>query len=385
METFSRRPIPWGYVYAKELFEPGQQITIRTINGDEEVSVDEDTILTIAPKGEVYMSSEAEFKRRYRFYPDWSYHLREAEYRPTIKLQKERRVISPMKSAHVCVPKGSYQIQARQLDHKVKLFRDEAEDTYLLGREGDYLVEISEEPSQFTVMERELFEKTYHRASVEPEAQTAVVFDLDGTLIDSSEGITKSTQYALAHYGIEENDLSKFYKFIGPPLSASFQKYYGFSEEKAYEAVTVYRERYNRIGLFECSLYPGVRECIETLKAKGYLIGMASSKPEDSCRRILDHFGILELFDDVVGATFDGRIDTKEEVLNEVLRRWCDVPKNEMCLIGDTMFDVEGANKVGIRSVAVTFGFGNVDEMVAAGAVAVCDDMAKLPEIIESL
>ena len=189
----------------------------------------------------------------------------------------------------------------------------------------------------------------------------AILFDLDGTLIDSSEGITKSTQYALAHYGIEENDLSKFYKFIGPPLSASFQKYYGFSEEKAYEAVTVYRERYNRIGLFECSLYPGVRECIETLKAKGYLIGMASSKPEDSCRRILDHFGILELFDDVVGA------------------------KNEMCLIGDTMFDVEGANKVGIRSVAVTFGFGNVDEMVAAGAVAVCDDMAKLPEIIESL
>lgn len=213
----------------------------------------------------------------------------------------------------------------------------------------------------------------------------AILFDLDGTLIDSSEGITKSTQYALAHYGIEENDLSKFYKFIGPPLSASFQKYYGFSEEKAYEAVAVYRERYNRIGLFECSLYLGVRECIETLKAKGYLIGMASSKPEDSCRRILDHFGILELFDDVVGATFDGRIDTKEEVLNEVLRRWCDVPKNEMCLIGDTMFDVEGANKVGIRSVAVTFGFGNVDEMVAAGAVAVCDDMAKLPEIIESL
>lgn len=213
----------------------------------------------------------------------------------------------------------------------------------------------------------------------------AILFDLDGTLIDSSEGITKSAQYALAHYGIMENDLSKFYKFIGPPLSASFQKYYGFSEEKAYEAVAVYRERYNRIGLFECSLYPDVRECIETLKAKDYLIGMASSKPEESCRRILDHFGILELFDDVVGATFDGRIDTKEEVLNEVLRRWSNVPKEEMCLIGDTMFDVEGANKVGVRSVAVTFGFGDVDAMVAAGAVAVCDDMKKLPEMIEQL
>ena len=213
----------------------------------------------------------------------------------------------------------------------------------------------------------------------------AILFDLDGTLIDSSEGITKSTQYALAHYGIIENDLSKFYKFIGPPLVASFKKYYDFSEEQAVEAVAVYRERYNKIGLFECSLYPGVRECIEKLKAQGYLIGMASSKPEVSCRRILEHFGILELFDDVVGATFDGRIDTKEEVLNEVMRRWSDVPKDEMCLIGDTMFDVEGANQVGIRTVAVTFGFGNVQKMVEAGAVAVCDDMEKLPDIVAAL
>lgn len=213
----------------------------------------------------------------------------------------------------------------------------------------------------------------------------AILFDLDGTLIDSSEGITKSTQYALAHYGIIENDLSKFYKFIGPPLVASFKNYYDFPEEQAVEAVAVYRERYNKIGLFECSLYPGVRECIEKLKAQGYLIGMASSKPEVSCRRILEHFGILELFDDVVGATFDGRIDTKEEVLNEVMRRWSDVPKDEMCLIGDTMFDVEGANQVGIRTVAVTFGFGNVQEMVEAGAVAVCEDMAKLPEIVAGL
>lgn len=213
----------------------------------------------------------------------------------------------------------------------------------------------------------------------------AILFDLDGTLIDSSEGITKSTQYALAHYGIIENDLSKFYKFIGPPLVASFKKYYDFPEEQAVEAVAVYRERYNKIGLFECSLYPGVRECIEKLKAQGYLIGMASSKPEVSCRRILEHFGILELFDDVVGATFDGRIDTKEEVLNEVLRRWSNVPKEEMCLIGDTMFDVEGANKVGVRSVAVTFGFGDVEQMIKAGAVAVCEEMSSLPEIIEKM
>lgn len=213
----------------------------------------------------------------------------------------------------------------------------------------------------------------------------AVLFDLDGTLIDSSEGITKSVQYALQHYGIVEKDLSKFYKFIGPPLSASFRKYYDFSEEKSIEAVAVYRERYNKIGIYECSLYPGVAECIRELKKRGYLIGMASSKPEESCRKILEHFGLLELFDDVVGATFDGRIDTKEEVLNEVLCRWKDVPKEEMCLIGDTMFDVEGANQVGIACVAVSFGFGDVGQMIAAGARCVCEHMAQLPSMIEQL
>ena len=182
----------------------------------------------------------------------------------------------------------------------------------------------------------------------------AILFDLDGTLIDSSEGITKSAQYALAHYGIEETDLKKLYFFIGPPLSVTFQTHYGFSEKKAYEAVQVYRERYNKIGIFECSLFPGVETCIRKLKESGYMIGMASSKPEVSCRRILEHFGILPLFDDVVGATFDGTRDKKSEILKEVMRRWSHIPKSEMCLIGDTMFDVNGAKELGIFCIAVT-------------------------------
>ena len=138
-----------------------------------------------------------------------------------------------------------------------------------------------------------------------------ILFDLDGTLIDSSEGIIKSVLYTLDFYGIEETDTTKLYQFIGPPLSESFEKFYGFSNKKAYDAVQKYRERYNKTGIFECKLYPGVEKCIRTLKEQGYRIGMASSKPEVSCKRILEHFGILPLFDDVVGATFDGRRDKK--------------------------------------------------------------------------
>ena len=172
----------------------------------------------------------------------------------------------------------------------------------------------------------------------------AILFDLDGTLIDSSEGITKSAQYALSHFGIDEPDRNSLFFFIGPPLI-----------------------------------------CIEALKAAGYRIGLASSKPEKSCERILEHFGILDMFDEVVGATFDGRIDTKEEVLNEVMRRWSDIPRDEMCLIGDTMFDIEGANRVNVPSIAVSFGFGDVNEMVSAGAKAVIDDLRQLPDVLSRL
>ena len=210
----------------------------------------------------------------------------------------------------------------------------------------------------------------------------AVLFDLDGTLVDSSEGITKSVQYALKHFGIEENDLSKLQVFIGPPLGESFMRYYGFSKEQADEGILVYRERYKPIGIFECKLYPGVRECIMQLKEQGYLIGVASSKPEKFCKMILEHFDVLSLFDDVVGATEDGSIGTKEEVLNEVMRRWADIPKENMCLIGDTIFDVEGANLVGIPAIGVSFGFGDTDEMMRAGAKGICDRMADLPEMI---
>lgn len=213
----------------------------------------------------------------------------------------------------------------------------------------------------------------------------AILFDLDGTLSNSKEGITKCTQYALKHFGIEVEDLDTLGVFIGPPLVDSFMKYYDMSLEDAKIATAKYRERYAPIGIHETSMYPHVRECLETLKEQGYVIGMASSKPEEYCKVILEDFGILELFDDVVGATMDGRIDSKEEVLMEVFRRWSHFGKDEMCLIGDTIFDVDGANLVGIPCVGVSFGFGDVQEMLDAGAVTVIDDLMELPEVLKTL
>lgn len=210
-----------------------------------------------------------------------------------------------------------------------------------------------------------------------------ILFDLDGTLVNSEEGITKCAQYALAAFGIEEPDLKKLRFFIGPPLVDTFQEKYGMSKEAAIEATAKYRERYQPIGIYECKLYDGVEEILRNLKCKGYQIGLASSKPELLCREILKHFNIEQYFDEVVGATMDGKINSKIEVLEEAFRRMHLNNRKEVVLIGDTRFDVLGAKEAGIDCVGVSFGFGTAEELEACGAVCVCADMREVEEYIE--
>lgn len=213
----------------------------------------------------------------------------------------------------------------------------------------------------------------------------AVLFDLDGTIINSEEGITKCVQYALKAYGVDEPDLKKLLCFIGPPLAPVFREQYGMTEEEAWEAVKKYRERFDVKGIFECCLYEGVAEVIRSLKQKGYVLALASSKPEKACRRILEHFMLLPYFDEVVGSTLDGSISTKEEVLEELGRRMehMQITKEEMCLIGDTKYDAAGAKAFGIRCIGVGYGFGTREDMLAAGAEVVFEQIEEVERYIE--
>ncbi len=209
---------------------------------------------------------------------------------------------------------------------------------------------------------------------------------MDGTIINSEEGITKCVQYALRAYGIDEPDRKKLLCFIGPPLDPVFREKYGMTEEEAWQAVEKYRERFDVEGIFECCLYDGVRDAIVRLKEKGYVLALASSKPETACRRILEHFSLTPYFDEVVGSTLDGRISTKEEVLEELGRRMadCQIGRDEMCLIGDTKYDAAGAKAFGIRCIGVSYGFGTREELLDAGAEAVFDQMEEVERYIEN-
>lgn len=213
-----------------------------------------------------------------------------------------------------------------------------------------------------------------------------LLFDLDGTLTDPKEGITKCVQYALKHFGIEE-ELSNLLCFIGPPLIDSFMQFYGFDEEKAKLAVDKYRERFRDIGIFENGVYDGIIDLLEACKEWGYSIGLATSKPEEFAIRILDKYMLSEYFDEVTGSTMNGSINTKTAVIKEAFRRMniSDEIKAEVIMIGDREHDIIGAKNCGIDSIGVKFGYAEDGELEAAGADYIAETVEQLKDLLERL
>lgn len=208
-------------------------------------------------------------------------------------------------------------------------------------------------------------------------------FDLDGTIIDSALGITNSVMYALKKYGIIETDREKLYKFIGPPLTVSFGKYYGFSKEQAWEAVELYREYYQDRGIFECRIYEGLREVLSTIHNNGGKAVIATSKPELYAKKIMNHFQFNTYFDGVYGMELDGRRGTKTEVIQYALKEAGVKDLKSVIMIGDRKHDIIGAKENGLDSLGVLYGFGTEEELKAAGADIIIGTVDELKEQIE--
>lgn len=195
----------------------------------------------------------------------------------------------------------------------------------------------------------------------------AVLFDLDGTLTESGEGITRSVRYALEKMGRPEPDLHKLRVFIGPPLLEQFMEYAGMDEAEAKRAVEYYRERYIPIGIFENQPYPGIPEMLQTLMDNGFLLAVASSKTEVSVARVLEHYGLSGYFAAAVGSEPEGARSRKAEVIEEALRRLSmEKDREHVIMVGDKEHDVFGAREAGIRCVAVGYGYGTPEELEAA-------------------
>lgn len=211
---------------------------------------------------------------------------------------------------------------------------------------------------------------------------TTVLFDLDGTVTDPAEGITNSVAYALKSYGIEVSDEKSLCTFIGPPLYASFMKYYGFSEKQGLEAVDRYREYYSEKGVFECFLYDGIKELFADLHNSSKRVVIATSKPEHFSKMILKHFGLDPFVTFLAGATMDSHRVEKGDIIRFAFENLGITDTQGVVMIGDREFDVIGAKENGVKSIGVTYGYGSPAELEKAGADFLCDSVEKLRELL---
>lgn len=209
-----------------------------------------------------------------------------------------------------------------------------------------------------------------------------ILFDLDGTLTNPKEGITKCVQHALRHFGIER-ECDELVSFIGPPLKEQFMKYASLSESDAVEAVRVYRERFAPIGLFENEIYPGVIELLEDLKKEGKIIALATSKPTVFAEKIAEKYGIAPYLDYLSGSELDGTNVEKSAVVRIAMEKIGAIPE-ETVLVGDRMHDAEGAKENGIRCIGVSYGFAAEGELEMAGVKVIAHSAKELFEILTS-
>lgn len=206
-----------------------------------------------------------------------------------------------------------------------------------------------------------------------------ILFDLDGTLTDSGEGIINCAILALEHYGLPVPSREALRVFVGPPLTESF-KNHGVPADKIDEAVEIFRSRYQPIDVFENYPYDGIRELLEELKKQGHTLYVATSKPEETAVKVMEHFDLARYFDKICGATFDRSRSSKDAVIAFLLEQ--NGRADNMIMVGDTHFDVMGAAAHGIPTIGVAWGYGNVEQMRQAGAMAIAQTPQELLELL---
>lgn len=208
------------------------------------------------------------------------------------------------------------------------------------------------------------------------------IFDLDGTLTDSSPGIINSIKYALNKMGIEENDEKKLTNFVGPSLKSTFENHY-FPVEKDYkQAIKYYREYFSTTGIFENSLYDDVNELLSILKGNDITIALATAKPTYFAKIILNHFDITSYFDVLVGSHLSGQRTDKKEIILEV-KDQLGLPKGEQCvMIGDREYDIIGGKHHKMNTIGVKYGYAKENELKKANPDHIITNPLQIVEII---
>jgi len=207
-----------------------------------------------------------------------------------------------------------------------------------------------------------------------------ILFDFDGTIADTSIGVVNAAIYSLNKFGIKVDDpMVSLRKFIGPPLSYSFNTFYGLKDNDNLKAIAAFREYYASKGVLECEVYDGMEELLSQLRAQGKKVILATSKPQVFALQILERFNIKQYFDFISGAGLDELRNEKPEVINYAIKQ-CGIEVSEAVMIGDRFYDIQGAASFGMDSIGVLYGFGSEKEF--EGAVAIVKDVKELGSLL---
>ncbi|HFI0346100.1 TPA: HAD family hydrolase [Streptococcus suis] len=208
-----------------------------------------------------------------------------------------------------------------------------------------------------------------------------ILFDLDGTLTDSGQGILHSVAYALDQMGIDEPDLANLQRFIGPPLYESFSRFYHLNPADTQVAVDAFRVYFKDKGMFENQLYDGILPLLESLKQAGKTLAIATSKPEVFAKQILDYFGIAHYFDVIAGASLDSSRINKTDVISYALAQ-LDYDPQTTIMVGDREHDIQGAQANQLASIGVLYGYGTKQELEEAGATMIAETLLDLKQLL---
>jgi phosphoglycolate phosphatase len=209
-----------------------------------------------------------------------------------------------------------------------------------------------------------------------------ILFDLDGTLTDPYPGMAGSLRYALGKFGIVEDSAERIRQFIGPPLYQSFIEFYGFDENRAKMAVDYYREYYSDKGLYDNKLYNNVDNLLKTLKNVGKACIIATSKPQKFALEVLRYLEIERYFDEVVGSNLEGTLYEKEDIIRFAIENG-GLDRAETVMVGDRKYDILGARKNGIDSIAAAYGYGTMEELEEAGPTHICRNVMDILEKVK--
>ena len=208
-----------------------------------------------------------------------------------------------------------------------------------------------------------------------------VLFDLDGTLFDTSEGIKLCYRHGLEHFGISATD-SELDRVIGPSLYDSYRDYFGLRGDDILQAVRLYRELYSAEGIYRLRMYDGVEEMLQAVGRKGNLIGLATTKPHVMADKILSFSGLKQYFDVICGANLDGSMSDKFQLITTCMMKCEFSERSRVYMIGDRFYDIEGAKTAGVHSIGVTYGFASGEELTEAGAEFIADSPAEVARLI---